>query len=624
MSDLPLPLAASRLRAHLLASLTTLPGCRTFNLHVLVSSPRKPAQSLFRYAPHRPKCVTQDILVLLSEQIDSVTSEGFDIISRIFVSAIEASVYSFPVSNSTILYISKVDGTGQGLFPSPTSTLLRSFLEFYASPPTPLTTHHLWIHLFARSQRQYLFPNSADHPNKKPLGDVALCKWWKKILTDVAKVVTETSVRLAAVSSSTAPTQAIRLYYVLPGQTELEASYLLREAQPSCMSSAISWTYSHPYNTHAEMVAPHPSGSYPYFVSDGPEQLPLAALIPHFEDDPKSRFLDELAATSEEQATAVPVPTPKRKRARIEGDEQSNSTLTHGVVIPNINPNSTPSEPKTNRSNAMQSPPPPEIMYIPPSSSPCPLERDSPPSRPTTPKPKDFRNAAFLSPHTPLNLPTFPISLINPHAHTPGSKTTAALGTSATPGTPQTPRTPRRPKSDLDIVSPAEFWERIPYRQECAQGAVTGFFVAIFSHRWETEGPGTSMSHSPSAFESKSHSSDPLDVRRPLLSEGTVPHSVIKRVMTSLLTGVEFSTAERAIKGTEVMETAIQGLCEGLGDMNEGAAEGSGNMSSKIYHGHVYASISVSNPPSTRKTAGSAGGSAPVNVLGVRRKKKRE
>lgn len=202
--------SVSSLRGHLLSSLTSLPGSRTFHLHVLVSSPRKPTQSLFPYASPRPKCLFQDVLVLLSEQASSAEAEHAsssaakedpttaNLQPPIFVTAIEACVYSFPNSDSTILYISKVDGTGQGIFPSPTSTLLHALALFYASPRSPVymtsTTHHfLWIHLFARSQRQYLFPNSADHPNKKPLGDVALCKWWKNNLTDIAKAVEDTN-----------------------------------------------------------------------------------------------------------------------------------------------------------------------------------------------------------------------------------------------------------------------------------------------------------------------------------------------------------------------------------------------------------------------------------------------
>ncbi|KAF8526701.1 histone acetylation protein-domain-containing protein [Gautieria morchelliformis] len=551
MTSLPV----SSLRAHLLSSLTSLPGSRIFHIHVLVSSPRKPPHSLFRYASPRPKCQLQDILILLSEEAVPV-EEAHDS-PRTFVSAIQACVYTFPTSDSTILYISKVDGTGQGIFPSPTSSLLRAFGVFYASPRSPVytapTTHHLWIHLFARSQRQYLFPNSADNPNKKPLGDVALCKWWKKNLSHVAKAVEDTNdVKI---------TGSPRLYYLLPGQSEQEASYLLREAQPS----PVGWIYSHPYDTQAELELPFPSDPRIDFSSpEGHGTRPLASLIPYFEDDPKSRFLDELAATSEEHAVAVPVPTPKRKRQKTgEGGESGRSTLTDTRLV--------------------------------------------------------TEDRRIEEADEPSNL------------------------------TPQTPRTPRRPVSDLDTITSSEFWERMSYRQECAQGAVTGFFVAVFSQRRDaTKSDGEPIdvgSHLPSDSKTRSRSVDlsaPADIEPPFLLEGTVPHSLIKRVMSSLLTGVEFSTAERSHKGTQVIETAIEGLCEGIGHINgKLLAEGhrisdvqmpereTGTTHPNIYKAHVYASLSVSNPPLPRKSANNAGAAnsgtnPPVNVLGVRRKKKRE
>ncbi|HEV7736382.1 MAG TPA: hypothetical protein VGO47_03285, partial [Chlamydiales bacterium] len=134
------PVSVSSLRNHLLTSLTDLPGSRTFHIHVLVSTSRKPSEPLFPYAAQKPKCVEQNVLVLLSE--DTSNSEGqvkegvatsnssnATGMPRSFVTAVEATVYEFPVSQSTILYISKVDGTGQGMYPSPTSTLVKSFLE---------------------------------------------------------------------------------------------------------------------------------------------------------------------------------------------------------------------------------------------------------------------------------------------------------------------------------------------------------------------------------------------------------------------------------------------------------------------------------------------------------------
>jgi regulator of Ty1 transposition protein 109 len=656
-------LPVSSLREHLLSSLSSLPGSRTFHLHTLASSPRRPTQSLFPYASPRPKCLVQDVLILLSEQVAFPRSEQATpslqgnsetiCAPRTFVCAVEACVYAFPANDSTVLYVSKVDGTGQGIFPSPTSTLVRAFLCFYASPRSPVftmpTTHHLWIHLFARSQRQYLFPNSADHPNKKPLGDVALCKWWKNLLGHVAKNVEDTNQAtratgedFRAMSRSESSVNIIkvhstRLFYLLPGQSEQEVTYLLREAQ----ASPVGWIYSHPYEMYAETGLPFPSDTHDKISPEGRGPRPLASLIPHFEDDPKSRFLDELAATSEEHAVAVPVPTPKKKRQKTrDGDESGQSTLTNNHSVIKLRTEEV-GEPST------QLPPPPEIVFNPPSSSPPPYGERSPPSRPSTPKPMEFDSSALLSPHTP-DLPTFPNSLALPQTPPPQpSQTASGFQTPASCRTPRTPRTPRRPKSDLDTTSPSEFWERMSYRQECAQGAVTGFFVAIFSQQCDTttsHGEFANASQLSSHSETKSRSLDPssADVGPPLLLQGTLPHSLIKRVMSSLLTGVEFSTTERAHKGTQVIETAIQGLCKGLGDMsselsvkespaNDGkqATKQTGTENNQIYKAHVYASLLVSNPPLARKSSSNTGtvtsnANPPVNVLGVRRKKKRE
>ena len=103
----------ANLRDHLLHALSSLPGTRHFHIHVLVSSPRKHT-SLYPYATTRPRVYAQDILILLSEQRDLSAP-------RIFVTAIEANVFNIPQTSSAILYVSKVDSTGQGARPSPTS-----------------------------------------------------------------------------------------------------------------------------------------------------------------------------------------------------------------------------------------------------------------------------------------------------------------------------------------------------------------------------------------------------------------------------------------------------------------------------------------------------------------------
>lgn len=276
-------MAISQLRDALLAALARLPGTREFHVHVLVSSPRKNA-SLYPFASPRPRAYLQDILILLSEQTTPHSP-------RVLVSAVEASVYNIVSTSCAIFYVSKVDSTGQAATPSPTQTIVRALLLFYADPATrPIVANHLWIHLFARAQAQYLFPNSAEFSGKKPLSDVKLCGWWKRLLSEVAAEVKDR-----------AEAAKMKLHYVLPGYSEVEAAHMLKAASGSVPGT--TWIYGHPY-TQSEIPLPCPRDAFEGMTN-------LGHLIPSFEDDPKSRFMDDIAYTTDGE-----IKSPVRKRTR--------------------------------------------------------------------------------------------------------------------------------------------------------------------------------------------------------------------------------------------------------------------------------------------------------------------
>ncbi len=287
-------MSVNLLRNALLDGLKELPGTREFHVHVLVSSPRKHAD-LYPYALPRPRSYLQDILILLSEQRTPDSQ-------RIMVSGIEACVYNIPTTSCAILYVSKVDSTGQACSPSPTSALVHSLLLYYADPATrPVEAQHFWIHLFARAQNQYLFPNSSEFVGKRPLSDVRLCGWWKRIFTGVAT-------ELDARSQSKA---IIRLNYVLPGYSELEAENSLKSMSSFSSSSSppslLRWTYGHPYSQQ-DIPMPCPKS----------EVLNLGHYIPWFDDDPKSRFIDEIAYTTENGRVKSPAQKRTRTNSRLD------------------------------------------------------------------------------------------------------------------------------------------------------------------------------------------------------------------------------------------------------------------------------------------------------------------
>ncbi|KAH9925447.1 histone acetylation protein-domain-containing protein [Epithele typhae] len=279
------------LRDKLLAALADLPGTRTFHVHVLTSAPRKHT-GLFPYAHPRPRTYLQHVFILLSEQGTDADAPC------VLTTAIEAMVYHVPTTSCGILYVSKVDSSGHATSPSPTPILVHAFLSFYADPVTrPLPVQHLWIQLFARAQNQYLFPNSSEYEGKRPLSDVRLCAWWKRLYGEVA----------TGVADSLKGTGAVRLWYVLPGYSEHEAFYTLTRAPAGegGAASAVPWAYGHPY-AQDEIPLPCPRGADPAAPHN------LGNYIPWFDDDPKSRFLDEIAHTNQNEA----VRSPQKKRPR--------------------------------------------------------------------------------------------------------------------------------------------------------------------------------------------------------------------------------------------------------------------------------------------------------------------
>lgn len=428
-------MSVATLRDFLLAALAQLPGTRSFHIHVLVSAPHK-HHGLFPYAHPRPKVYLQDVLVLLSEQTGSGDAEP-----RALVAAVELSVYNVPSTSCGLVYVSKADTTGQGAHPPPTATLVKALLTYYADPKTrPLHVDTLWIQLFARAQGQYLFPNSSEYEGKKPLPDVKLCAWWKRLFSEVAGELAERT--RAEVGEATL---RMGLYYVLPGFNELEALANLHMPSASVHTATttapVSWVYGHQYSqTDIRLpCSPPRSGNN------------LGHYIPCFDDDPKSRFMDEIAHTTEGDMVKSPE---KRSRAASGtfGRTRSRSDLS-------VDENGRASKDTDDRA-----------------------EKD-----------KEEKHHS--------------------------------------------------PEGELGKVTPDEFWERMSFRQECISGAVTGFFALGIAS------PSPSSSSTP----------PPLKARA-----GEVAPRLVKRVITSLMSGWDFSTRENAVRATETLEGVIRGLCENV------------------------------------------------------------
>ncbi|GAA5990283.1 hypothetical protein JCM5350_002078 [Sporobolomyces pararoseus] len=199
--------------------------------------------------------------------------------------AIEASIYTIPSTRTSILYISKIDTTGlqqqpsssSSLSPSPNKTFISCFISYHFNY-LPHSTIRLRLHIFAKSQPQYLFPGSIENSppvGKKVLDDKQLLKWWKSTLT-------------SSIPASTG-TRVIKKFYSIAGLNYLESLPYL----PSTSTSSGDWIYGHPYSTLSSPLH-NPSTS----SSSKPSDHPITDQIPSFPDDPKSRFLHSLTSSA--------------------------------------------------------------------------------------------------------------------------------------------------------------------------------------------------------------------------------------------------------------------------------------------------------------------------------------
>lgn len=254
--------------------------------------------------------------------------------TRVLAAAISAHLYTLPTpsdSPSSILYISKVDSSGYAPSAPITRVLAAGLLAHFLSPTTRPggARGSVTATLFARSQGQYLFPNSVEGGGKRVLGGLGLCQWWKGVYEDAARLLiapapANSTSTTAATPPSPAPVPAseVTLAYLLPSYAADEARGILG-APRRPLPPGLEWAYAPPFRTPLfEPTLKTPS---------------LATLIPSLPDDPKTRFLEELVDSAQgpgadasrskkegkegEGAPLSPKKTRSRKELEAEEDE---------------------------------------------------------------------------------------------------------------------------------------------------------------------------------------------------------------------------------------------------------------------------------------------------------------
>lgn len=204
----------------------------------------------------------------------------------VLVFALEVLVYFSTKTGNPTIFISKADSSGYlpssaGSFtptvppPEKKSTLRIIATEFTSSVLDAVRnaypTGKITMALFARSQEQYLFPNSASNRAKHVLTDRALISWWCKVLDPIVQES----------GSSDGSDRTAEAFLFVPGLDEVDTRRLL----PSTVSQQRSaWMNGHPFKLDPE------------------NDITVREVIPHFPDDPKARFMDELN-TSDDNKT---------------------------------------------------------------------------------------------------------------------------------------------------------------------------------------------------------------------------------------------------------------------------------------------------------------------------------
>ncbi|KAI9822431.1 MAG: hypothetical protein M1827_000150 [Pycnora praestabilis] len=219
----------------------------------------------------------------------------------LLVFAIEVLIYS--TASLTTLFISKADSTGflppcrlpKGA-PSPLKIISSTFVS-YLVEARQRPDIRLVVSLFARAQDQYLFPGSIEHTGKHVLDDRSLVKWWCRVLDPTARKYAAEEDGVPHRNGTVGGDTTAKGYLIIPGFDRYETESFLPPSSKSDPLDRKFWVNAHPLRQ----------------ISKVPN-APPRCLIPHFPDDPKARFLDELNDEIPESGTSQPIDSPAKRR----------------------------------------------------------------------------------------------------------------------------------------------------------------------------------------------------------------------------------------------------------------------------------------------------------------------
>ncbi|KAI9744199.1 MAG: hypothetical protein M1818_002351 [Claussenomyces sp. TS43310] len=250
-----------------------LPKGYAFNLYH-VSTPPVKSEALCSAPPGEQPDRTYCESHFLAASVNTGTAAA-DHHGQVLVFAVEVLIYS--TTYSTMLFVSKADSTGYFHLlnlpkgsASPIKRICSIFLGYLVEQRKRRGVQII-VSLFARAQDQYLFPGSVDNVGKHVLDDRGLIRWWCRVLDPLVKGHSKIEV--------TKETEETTSYgqLLVPGLDQYETMQLLPVGR-GYGQSRTGWTIGHPLQE----------------LSRHALDIPPRCLIPHFPDDPKARFLDEL------------------------------------------------------------------------------------------------------------------------------------------------------------------------------------------------------------------------------------------------------------------------------------------------------------------------------------------
>ncbi|QSZ34005.1 hypothetical protein DSL72_005585 [Monilinia vaccinii-corymbosi] len=253
---------------------SVLPKDVSFKIYHLSTPPTK-TSSLYSAPPNSRPDRTYCESHFLTVSIRTPSKQDAPELVEVLVFAIEILVYS--TAYDTTFFVSKADSTGylhllnlpKGT-PSPIRDISATFLQHLVEQHQRENIRSI-VSLFARAQDQYLFPGSIEYSGKHVLDDRGLVRWWCRVLDPLIEQTENSS------SLRKSQWDSVKGFLIVPGQDHHETrSYL--PARAKIQTAQSFWTIGHPLRQ----------------ISRYADDVPPRCLVPHYPDDPKARFLDEL------------------------------------------------------------------------------------------------------------------------------------------------------------------------------------------------------------------------------------------------------------------------------------------------------------------------------------------